>query len=449
MNKKGQGSLEMLVIFGILVLGVIIFGTFYINSHNKNTDIKALDEEVGNVKKSIVLSEEQNPSSITCGNFLCEPGETCSNCESDCGACAVPLPTCGDGSCNGAETCDTCESDCGACPPPEPICKGEGTIEDPKQICTPEDLFNIRDHLDWYYILNNDIDLDPLILKSEDWYDYEKGWQPIGDEKNKFIGSFDGRNFTIYNLHINRPEEDYIGLFGYAENANIDNLFLYDVYPTGNNYVGGLLGNCANNCIISNVHILTGTVNGNSIVGGLVGEITKSTINKSHTKTMVSSLKGTVGGFVGQSNSSVISECYSSGASWITEDVEIAGGLVGYLNQGSITNSHSFGNVSGDNAIGGLVGLNEAGEISYCYSNVMVTGKEEVGGLVAQIVPEVIDTSNYWDVERSTQKESAMGIGYSQEDMRKQATYKDWDFKNIWAIDDGKNPPYLINNPLE
>lgn len=450
MNKKGQASLEILVVFGILVLGVIIFGTFYINSHNKNTDIKTLDEEVGNVKKSLVLSTEQNPSSITCGNLLCEPGETCSNCESDCGACAVPLPTCGDGTCNGTETCDTCESDCGACPPPEPICKGEGTEEDPKQICTPEDLYNIRDNLSWYYILNNDLDLDPVILKNEDWYDYEKGWEPIGKEDDRFTGSFDGKNFTIKNLEINRSDEDYVGLFGYSEKSNIKNLLFGDAYSTGNNYVGELLGKCQSNCIISNIHILTGTVTGNSIVGGLIGEINDSQIDKSHTKTGINSTKDIAGGLVGSSINSTISESYSAGwARLIDEDSSVLGGLVGNLNKGAITNSHSFGNVSGGRILGGLVGLNEAGEISYCYSNVVVSGKEEVGGLVGQIIPEVIDTSNYWDIDTSTQEDSAMGIGYSQEDMRKQATYIDWDFENIWAIDEGRSPPHLINNPLE
>src|SRR5215471_11223584 len=49
-----------------------------------------------------------------CGDGLCNNGETCSTCPTDCGTCA---PFCGDGRCNGTETCSTCPSDCGTCPP--------------------------------------------------------------------------------------------------------------------------------------------------------------------------------------------------------------------------------------------------------------------------------------------------------------------------------------------
>lgn len=48
-----------------------------------------------------------------CGDGSCNPGigETCMNCQSDCGSC----PFCGDLMCNGAENCSTCAGDCGAC----------------------------------------------------------------------------------------------------------------------------------------------------------------------------------------------------------------------------------------------------------------------------------------------------------------------------------------------
>ena len=52
-----------------------------------------------------------NPAS--CGDGMCNGGESCQTCEADCGACP---PACGDASCMGAETCSTCEADCGPCP---------------------------------------------------------------------------------------------------------------------------------------------------------------------------------------------------------------------------------------------------------------------------------------------------------------------------------------------
>jgi hypothetical protein len=50
-----------------------------------------------------------------CGNGSCNPGEGCTTCEADCGACACP-----NGICDG-EACDTCPDDCGVCPL-EPTC---------------------------------------------------------------------------------------------------------------------------------------------------------------------------------------------------------------------------------------------------------------------------------------------------------------------------------------
>ncbi len=49
-----------------------------------------------------------------CGDQVCEASESCSACETDCGACA-PTPTCGDGVCDAGEDCGSCASDCGAC----------------------------------------------------------------------------------------------------------------------------------------------------------------------------------------------------------------------------------------------------------------------------------------------------------------------------------------------
>src|SRR5262249_47057018 len=53
------------------------------------------------------------PLPLFCGDGVCNAGETCSTCQSDCGVC----PYCGDFACNGGETCGTCPGDCGACPP--------------------------------------------------------------------------------------------------------------------------------------------------------------------------------------------------------------------------------------------------------------------------------------------------------------------------------------------
>lgn len=59
------------------------------------------------------------------------------------------------------------------------------------------------------------------------------------------------------------------------------------------------------------------------------------------------------------------------------------GSLVGYLDEGNITNCYvEGGRVEGKKDIGGLVGYNIAGEIKGCYTTNRVSGDDEIGGLV-------------------------------------------------------------------
>lgn len=65
--------------------------------------------------------------------------------------------------------------------------------------------------------------MDQYVLYDQS-YDKEKGWNPI----RTFRGNFDGGHHVIRNLYINRPEEDYVGFFGYLY-GNIESSPLSDV----------------------------------------------------------------------------------------------------------------------------------------------------------------------------------------------------------------------------
>ena len=61
----------------------------------------------------LIFHFQKTVSAATCGNGVCESGETCSNCSIDCGSCG---PTCGNGICESGEVnicCSDCPPTCG------------------------------------------------------------------------------------------------------------------------------------------------------------------------------------------------------------------------------------------------------------------------------------------------------------------------------------------------
>lgn len=70
-----------------------------------------------------------------------------------------------------------------------------------------------------------------------------------------------------------------------------------------------------------------------------------------------------------------------------------AGGLVGSMGGGTITNSHVTGSISGSQNAGGLVGNISGGNISASYSTASITGGNQVGGLIGYDSGAIITTS--------------------------------------------------------
>jgi len=108
-----------------------------------------------------------------------------------------------------------------------------------------------------------------------------QGWQPIGTLDNPFNGTFDGQGHEIRDLFINRPDEDFVGLFSVVYTGGVvKDIGMVNVTATGNSFVGGLVG-CSANGTVSNSYS-TGSMTGDVSVGGLVGLSYKSTISNSH-----------------------------------------------------------------------------------------------------------------------------------------------------------------------
>ena len=207
------------------------------------------------------------------------------------------------------------------------------------------------------------------------WNDGE-GWIPIGDSGYKFTADFGGNNHTIANLYINRSDDQYAGLFGYASGSNIKQVGLVSVDISGGYIVGGLVGRNYDGAISGSY--ATGSVSGDENVGGLVG-YGGGTISGSYATGSVSgdeNVGGLVGVVVGYGT---ITDSYAMGS--VSGDENVGGLVGGSSRYGTITDSYATGSVSGDDSVGGLAGYGSSVTISGSYATGSVSGGDSVGGL--------------------------------------------------------------------
>jgi len=300
---------------------------------------------------------------------------------------------------------------------------GDGTPGNPYQITNCTELQDMNNNLAAHYVLMNDIDCSDTV----NW-NGGAGFEPVGTSSTPFAGTFDGQTHTITGLYINRPSTYYVGLFGKSEYSTISNVGLVDVDITGCSTVGALVGmNIGGDITASYV---TGRVVGlEPAVGGLVSVNHGGTIENCYAKVNVSSHYWSVGGLVGEHTSGgIIKNCYATGTA--TDDLFV-GGLVGYNPNATIENSYATGSVTAYNYVGGLVGLNSGwgfvayGTIINCYYN-NHAGNPSVGiGYGTGDCTAINDNESYFY--------------YSSNPPMDQ-----WDFVNVWAIDEGVDYPYLI-----
>lgn len=204
---------------------------------------------------------------------------------------------------------------------------GSGTSSDPYQIATPGDLIELS---------NTASDWDKHFIQTVDiTWDSVENWGLIGsytDYYNNvpFTGIYDGGGHTITDLNINRPSNDGVAFIAYTDGAEIKNLGLVNVSVVGSQYVSALVGRTNNSTMISNC-FSTGAISSGSYYGGIGGLIGyhagSSSIENSYS---MASITGThtsgtrnLGGLIGGTHTSSVTNCYSTGL--------VSGGLAGYV----------------------------------------------------------------------------------------------------------------------
>ena len=132
--------------------------------------------------------------------------------------------------------------------------------------------FGDGDNLSEHYRLMSNIDATPTRA-----WDDGKGFSPIGDSANPFIGDFDGNGKAVKGIYIDRAL-DQIGIFAVAEDATIVSLGVADGRIGGEASVaaGGIVGEARSVEIIDSWFSGRIDTAGDGAIGGLAGILTIS-----------------------------------------------------------------------------------------------------------------------------------------------------------------------------
>ena len=233
-------------------------------------------------------------------------------------------------------------------------------------------------------MLTADIDLKNYCHAAEDGKEL-LSWLPIGNSYDRWKGNMDGQGHTISHLYI-KTAQIYVGLFGYTEDATIQNLtfdyakvenvstctgilagyaFAYSNSPAhikgikttknctviGQGRTGGIVGDVQINLENCENH---SSVKGTSDVGGIAGSSTYKNIKCCTNYGTVENNNSSIGGIIGSADRPSIEDCANYGK--ITSTGWLVGGIAGQtLINCSIQNVFSYGDVTNTNDNPGII----------------------------------------------------------------------------------------------
>jgi gliding motility-associated-like protein len=323
------------------------------------------------------------------------------------------------------------------------------------------------------------------------------GWLPIAFGGSNFKGSYNGSEFRISNLTINRGS-DNLGFISQANQGEIAKLILENVNYTetsGGKYVGGAIGKADGSFEIYEVAV-TGVIDGDTLgteyLGGLAGFMTGTSniYDSSFRGDIIGSGTGSnyVGGITGQHDSNQELElCIVYGNSSIT-GANYVGGISGKINNvpegKSLKLLASLADVTGKDWVGGIAGeitgTNNNFNVEYNYVSGNIIGENTVGGMLgkfddfsgyvvqynvitsiasstngfSEVDPSVqqpwssVGITSYFDNERALESSSQAATGKSTADMKDRSTFTlGWGgthFTDNFTIDADVNQGYPL-----
>ncbi len=321
---------------------------------------------------------------------------------------------------------------------------GDGSILYPYYIQTDLELSKIGTTDTWginsSYMLVNDID-----LKS-----FENGFSPIGTQALPFSGNFDGNNKTISNLKVTSAQN--AGLFGAtSSSAVVSNLTLKDAQIIGMfDNAGAIVGlnkGVIRLCNVINLKLENLKELSNN--GGIAGYTVNTSVDNQFVSfgyidmcsvSVDAKTSGNFGGIVGKLEGGVVYNSKSVVNSYQEQENSLSfGSIVGHLKNAKESTKYMFSVVKNSYAmvvsltlnynnakIGAVVGINE--DEGTLYKNILKS-----------VYYNILNTYN--PVGESNTTIDVTTVKYKTiEQLNKQETYQEWDFENVWTIDEGNSP---------
>ena len=375
---------------------------------------------------------------------------------------------------------------------------GDGTEDSPYEIACLENFVWLSENLSSFQegttvYCKQTQDILASETKGEEWS--EAGGFPVimtaysGILNIKpFILNYNGQGFAIKNPYIRMPMEyvENVGIFR-CGNFQLKNIVIEDaeVQYCGRLGSGILVGKAQGNSVIENCSV-SGTIESKlpegmyvEGIGGLIGQVYaqyNNSISISQCKARVQANgQSSIGGLIGEvrmeTNSHLrISRCYAENDTEYSSGFGETGGLIGFfLADGnaefSIEDCYAAFNLEMDSSFpgretfaGGFIGslsfypnfsttnyINDVSvNISRCYATGNIKGDfKHTGGFLAfKSVKSLTVTNCYFDTT-TFGLEDSFAIAKTHDELKSEVTFENWDFDNVWYIEEGVSLPTL------
>lgn len=231
-------------------------------------------------------------------------------------------------------------------------------------------------------------------------------WTPIGTQEHPFGGNLYGNNNVIKNMSINKISQNFLGIFGYIEVKEeeqlINNLIIKDSKIYGKAGIGSCVGVSKQNSNLDNITSFNNELYGVDFsVSGIIGQTSGNLKNLKTISNVIKTDTRQAGGIVGnasgkdENNKAKIENCYVDSTTSIYSKGKIdaalgyntsfTGGIVGTVKQYNMSNVISNATVIGEGShVGGIAGQTRLINIENVSTgtNSYVEGTKLVGGII-------------------------------------------------------------------